>query len=60
MVGTEESKGLSKLIIAEFSGSFQAHEVRMNRSAETMDEKAFQVKIEASNLKALEKIFGRR
>ncbi|XP_039131784.1 uncharacterized protein LOC120268441 [Dioscorea cayenensis subsp. rotundata] len=43
----EESKNLTQLSIDELSGSLQAHEVRLNKSAEKSEEKAFQ----ASNLK---------
>jgi hypothetical protein len=40
----EEAKDLSVLTIDELMGSLQAHEVRINRSLEKNEEKAFQVK----------------
>ncbi|KAH0639281.1 hypothetical protein KY290_036550 [Solanum tuberosum] len=40
----EESKDLSVFSFDELIGSLQAHEVRLNRSIETNEDKAFQVK----------------
>ncbi len=45
----EESKDMSVFSFDELMGSLQAHEARINRSAEKHEEKAFQVKGEASN-----------
>ncbi|XP_039144872.1 uncharacterized protein LOC120282179 [Dioscorea cayenensis subsp. rotundata] len=44
VAATKESKDLTQFSIGELSGSLQAHEVRMNKSAEKSEEKAFQVK----------------
>lgn len=44
VAATEESKDLTQFSIGELSGSLQAHEVRMNKSTEKSEEKAFQVK----------------
>ncbi|KAK2975599.1 hypothetical protein RJ640_003036 [Escallonia rubra] len=43
----EESKDLSIFLFDELMGSLQAHEARMNRSAEKCEEKAFQAKEES-------------
>lgn len=44
----EESKDLSDYSFDELMGSLLAHEHRLNRSHEKIEEKAFQVKEEAS------------
>ena len=55
----EESKDLSLVTLDELSGSLQAHEAKLNRSAEKTEEKAFQVEGEASNTKKIEGIASR-
>ena len=47
----EESKDLSTYSFDELMGSLQAHEVRLNRSLEKSEEKAFQAKRESSTSK---------
>jgi len=44
----EESKDLTIFSFDELMGSLQAHEARINRSVEQVDEKAFHIKGEAS------------
>ena len=58
-VAIEESKDLTQFSIDELSGSLHAHEARMNHSAEKTEEKAFQVKAEASTTKDSDKFIGR-
>ena len=55
----EESKDLSTYSFDELMGSLQAHEVRLNRSLEKSEEKAFQVKGESSTSKEDKKSTGR-
>ena len=55
----EESKDLTQLSIDELSGSLQAHEVRMNKSAEKSEEKAFQAKVDITNTKYYGRMAGR-
>ena len=45
----EESKDLSSLTLDELSGSLHAHEARINRYAEKLEDKAFQVRGEPVN-----------
>ena len=47
----EESKDLSTYSFDELMGSLLAHEVRMNRSCEKVEEKAFQMKGESNKVK---------
>lgn len=44
----EEAKDLTTISINELMGSLQAHEQRINRSAEKVIEQAFQSKLEVS------------
>ncbi|KAJ0105785.1 hypothetical protein Patl1_18157 [Pistacia atlantica] len=50
----EESKDLSIFSFDELIGSLQAHELRINRSLEKNEEKAFQVKEEATKTGEIE------
>jgi len=47
----EESKDLSKYSFDELMGSLLAHEVRINRSSDKPEEKAFQMKRETNRIK---------
>ena len=51
----EESRNLTSLSGDELSRSLQAHEARLNKSAEKHEEKAFSVKGDASHTKATER-----
>ncbi|XP_039133207.1 uncharacterized protein LOC120270254 [Dioscorea cayenensis subsp. rotundata] len=55
MKAMEESRDLSKLTLDELTGSLQAHEIRVNRSAGKVSEKALVMKAESSGPQAKEK-----
>ncbi|XP_039145930.1 uncharacterized protein LOC120283343 [Dioscorea cayenensis subsp. rotundata] len=48
-VAIEESKEISKFILDDFSGTVQAHEVRVNRASAKFGEKALHVKGESTS-----------